>query len=131
MDKREWLAEQGLAEIGKRGRFSKEANEAWAKYISESGIVIEANLNATPKPTEPEEVPESHYDGFRYARRTPPEKAPVRKENSAYAVGAYGTLINFGNCFGCKERIQFCECADGPDGPSYVPKQKMYVFVKP
>lgn len=38
--KREWLVERGLAKAGARGRFSREANAALAKAISE-GIVFD------------------------------------------------------------------------------------------
>lgn len=128
MNKREWLAERGLAEIGKRGRFSREAEAAWAEH--NSGVVIQAKPEGEiPIPTQ-EVIPESHYDGFRLARRTPPEKLPVRKENCAYAIDERGTIIAYSNCHNCKERISYCECVPGPQGPSYLPKQTMYTLIR-
>jgi hypothetical protein len=122
MNKREWLASQGLAEIGKRGRFSREAEAAWANHMGPDPQEVPAGDAGT---TEPEiELPR---DGFHLAT-LPPVYEVVRKENSAYTIDDRGRMIGHSNCGDCKRQIRHCECSDGPWGLSYIkPRQKAYV----
>jgi hypothetical protein len=118
MNKREWLASQGLAEIGKRGRFSREAEAAWAAHTNPTELETEIIIG---------EVEELPRDGFTLAK-VPVTKPIVREENLAYTIDDRGRMIAHINCGGCKENVNRCDCVGGPDGLRYIqPKQKAYL----
>lgn len=121
MNKREWLVSQGLAQ-GTRGRFSKEAEEAWAAY---QGDVEEIKILLEPDYTTPEGV----RDGFDLAE--PVITNPViRKEDLAYTVDNDGRLVAHGECGKCNDRINRCACKGGPWGLRYIDKtQRPYLVV--
>ena len=119
MNKREWLASQGLAEIGKRGRFSREAEAAWESYNAptelDGQITIEEVIEELPR------------DGVRLAT-LPPVYNKVRDVDSLYTIDDAGRMINHLACGDCKRNANYCECEGGPGGLSYIqPKQKAYV----
>jgi len=124
MNKREWLASQGLAEIGKRGRFSREAEAAWANHMGPDPQEVPAGDAET---TEPEiELPR---DGFHLAK--PVGNDPIIRDCTfCYAVDEDGRLVAHDFCGTCRANVARCDCEGGPDGPKYLPKQKSYL-VKP
>jgi hypothetical protein len=127
MNKREWLASQGLAEIGKRGRFSREAEAAWLAYIGTEQAIEEVPAGDMLA-SDPEEIPESMRDGFRYAKPTPVEQPRVRDFDLAYCVDERGHIIGHDRCGECRTRIGWCKCDGGPWGLRYIqPKQKSYL----
>jgi hypothetical protein len=120
MDKREWLASKGLAQAGSRGRFSREAEAAWANHQGpqdiEGQITIEEAIEA--------ELPR---DGFTLAK-LPENKPVIRKEDLAYSISDRGTIIAHGQCGKCKERINKCDCG-GPWSPKWLdPTQRPYLL---
>lgn len=121
MNKREWLASQGLAEIGKRGRFSREAEAAWAAHVGQVEEVPAGDMGTSE--------PELPRDGIVLAKL--PEDLPVvRKEDQAYTIDSEGRMINHGNCGKCYQRINKCPCEGGPWGLKYIkPEQQAYIFV--
>lgn len=127
MNKREWLASQGLAQAGSRGRFSKEAEAAWRDHQGvtadqEDSDVITSLIDA--------DNPYAHLprDGFHLAKE-PESKPVIRKEDLAYSIDDRGTIIAHGDCHGCRERINRCDCG-GPWSPKYIdPTQRPYLLV--
>jgi hypothetical protein len=121
MNKREWLVSKGLAQ-GTRGRFSTEAEAAWAEHLRDSG-------DAQTVGDAPTEV-DLPRDGFHLA--TLPTTYPeVRKENLAYSVDEGNHLIAHVACGDCKRRVNQCQCKGGPWGLSFVkPRQRAYLVVK-
>jgi len=117
VNKRAWLVSQGLAQ-GDRGRFSKEAEAAWAAHQGDSG--------SNPVSDE-SDVPELPRDGFHLAN-LPVTYPEVRKERNAYTVDEGNHLIAHSNCGDCKRRINQCTCKGGPWGLSYItPRQRAYL----
>jgi hypothetical protein len=123
MDKRAWLVSQGLAQ-GTRGRFSREAEDAWTKHLIETSS---GNVAVIDGPTPIVDLPR---DGFHLAT-VPVEYPIVRKEDSAYTIDEQGTMIGHTSCGDCKRQVNQCVCKGGPTGLSFIkPRQKAYLFVK-
>jgi hypothetical protein len=123
MDKRAYLVSQGLAQ-GTRGRFSKEAEDAWTKHLIETSS---GNVAVIDGPTPIVDLPR---DGFHLAT-VPVEYPTVRKENMAYTVDEDGHLIGHTGCGGCKRNVSKCVCKGGPWGLSFIkPKQRAYLVRK-
>jgi hypothetical protein len=128
VNKREWLASQGLAEIGKRGRFSKAANDAWESYLSNS-------VDAWVEPAEPVN-PDSGYEDVELPFDGPevdyiPEapREAVRKETLAYTIDN-GVMIGHIHCGRCENLIQYCACADGPGKVRWVTEEQTPYLVE-
>jgi hypothetical protein len=126
MNKREYLASIGLAEIGKRGRFSKAANEAWESYLVENDIV---------EPSEPVN-PDSGYEDVPLPFDEPevaylPEapRVQVRKENLAYTIDD-GVMIGHIHCGRCENLIPYCACAEGPGKVRWVKEEQTPYLVE-
>jgi hypothetical protein len=126
MNKREWLVSQGLAQ-GTRGRFSKEAEEAWRNHLGETADQEDAaEIQSIAEP----DNPYAHLprDGFHLA--LPPITKPViREQNLAYSIDDRGTIIAHGDCGKCHERINRCDCG-GPWSPKWIdPEQRPYLLI--
>jgi hypothetical protein len=121
MNKREWLASQGLAEIGKRGRFSKEANAAWEAYEGKpsSPVNPDSGYEDVPLPFDGPEVD--------YIPEAPREA--VRKETLAYTIDN-GVMIGHIHCGRCENLIQYCACADGPGKVRWVTEEQTPYLVE-
>ena len=123
MNKRDWLVSQGLAQ-GTRGRFSREAEDAWNKHLVETSA---GNVAVIDGPTPLVDLPR---DGFHLAT-VPVEYPVVREENSAYTIDEQGHMIGHRACGDCKRQVRFCACKGGPWGLSFVtPRQRAYLVRK-
>ena len=94
MDKREYLRSLGF-EVGSRGRFSLEMQEALKNYTEEPRVENKPfpKVKNTPKRT----------DGIRY-----------------YTAELHtGQIIKFDTCATCKETVVFCHCLN-PQPPSWL-----------
>lgn len=124
MNKREYLVSIGLAK-GTRGKFSKDAEQAWEDYCNASETLSKIDDVAPPR-----DEPELPRDGLALAKLPPVHKI-VRKENMAYTIDEFGRMIGHGTCGTCLDRISVCTCPGGPDGLRYIrPVQKAYLVKK-
>lgn len=125
MNKREYLTSIGLAKPG-RGRFSAEAEAAWAEHSGET------------KPSEPVN-PDSGYEDVElpFEEDSKPTVAylpdlprvKVRKENLAYTIDD-GVMIGHSDCGRCGNFISYCACAEGPGKVRWVKEEQTPYLVE-
>lgn len=121
MDKRAWLVSQGLAQ-GTRGRFSKEAEDAWTKHLIETSS---GNVAVLDGPTPLVDLPR---DGFHLAT-VPVDHPNVRPEKTAWTIDGESHIIAHGSCGDCKRLIRQCACKGGPWGLRFIePRQRAYLI---
>lgn len=93
MNKREYLRSLGF-EVGSRGRFSEEMQQALKDYTEETPeVIIIPKVKNTPKRT----------DGVRVCT----------------AELHTGQIIRFDMCADCKENVIYCHC-DNPQAPEWL-----------
>ncbi len=146
MTKREWLAAQGLAKAGARGKFSTEANAA---LKAEQARCEAANI---PPPwtevVKPEPKRKKRNSGkvtaFEKSQGIEQTDAPVRKqpveivsvpkrreETHAYVIDQHNFVVAIMYCGGCNKSISRCT-HDMPIAPDYLGgKNSPVSFEKP
>jgi hypothetical protein len=106
---RDFLADNGLAIRGARGKFSKEAKAFLAKAQAEGKVFADAKtagVQATP------------------VRKAVVLGAPVRvrKETMIRVVESDGTTIHIDWCFNCARSVGQCGCKGGPQVSQFLSK---------
>lgn len=110
MKEREWLAQQGLAILGARGKFSHKAKAALAKARAD-GIDIES-LTVDEKAVDSKKVIKFTDDKFR-------TETVVWGIDKATGPGTTDLLIALSSCYGCNKTISRCS-HDVPLLPSWL-----------
>jgi hypothetical protein len=133
MNKREYLISVGLAKPG-RGRFSAEAEAAWASLDHDWAETIPSEPVNPDSGYEDVELPFEEVPAgdmgtsepeVEYAPELP--RTPLRKETLAYTIDD-GVMIAHLNCGSCNNLIAYCACADGPGKVRWVKEeQKPYL----
>lgn len=135
MDKREWLAEQGLAIAGARGKFSREAVaavEAEIKRCAEANIPLPWTEKLKPVPGKRGRKPKiraaitqfEKSQGVEEIEPAPKQvtitpNPPIRKETEAWVRDQNGFLVGLMFCGKCQKSISRCT-HDVPYAPEYL-----------
>jgi len=124
MNDREHLRSLGFT-VGDRGRFSSEMKAALA---SRDGV--------DPDAAESQYRPGDRFPDGRFAiepRNNLPslvKESVVQRDARVYILTTInGQRIACGNCGSCHERVMYCECASGPQPPSYLEAEDIASFV--
>lgn len=146
MTKREWLAKQGLAIAGARGKFSRDANEAlkneearckteniplpWTEAVKPEPKRKKrnaGNVTAFEKSqgvTEPVKFERKNYDVIVSVPK-------VREQTHAYVIDQHNFVVAIMYCGGCNKSISRCT-HDMPIAPDYLGgKNSPVSFEKP
>lgn len=110
VDKREWLAERGLAIAGARGKFSAKAHEALEKAVTDGVVFAEKGVNTVTRTriVDGEEVTETKVvDPFA------PTAEPIRSGRINFTNGKETISVNSAEaCEHCKHSFGWCYCAE-------------------
>lgn len=135
MDKREWLAEKGLAIAGARGKFSRDAVaavEAEIKRCADANIPLPWTEKSKPVPGKRGRKPKvskgitqfEKSQGIKEVESAPKQVTiapnPVRrKETEAWVLDQNGFLVGLMFCGKCQKSISRC-IHDVPYAPEYL-----------
>ena len=107
---RDFLADNGLAIRGARGKFSKEAKAFLAKAIETGETFEDWNENGRIIPVHTPRVPKSTVARRSVGKAATPSVVRIREENVISLIDDRGTLINVGQC-SQGHAISRCTCA--------------------
>lgn len=135
MDKREWLAKQGLAIAGARGKFSRDAVaavEAEIKRCADANIPLPWTEKPKPVPGKRGRKPRVRKNitefeksqGVKEIEPAPKQvtiapNPPLRKETEAWVKDQNGFIIGLMFCGKCQKSISRC-IHDLPYAPDYL-----------
>jgi len=135
MDKREWLAKQGLAIAGARGKFSRDAVaavESEIKRCAEANIPLPWIEKPKPVPGKRGRKPKvrttitqfEKSQGIKEIEPAPKQvtiapNPPLRKEAEAWVKDQNGFIVGLMFCGKCNKSISRC-VHDAPYAPEYL-----------